>query len=116
MVFKLDDNGQIDLNNPDDWRVATERETRTKLLSWARRFQYDKDMLLLFAKFDKMIKGCSNEGERQDMAKLGWYEVLKLMGSYGTFFMDGKLVYSKEDDQRYSLLIGTDTDKDKECK
>lgn len=114
MVFKLNENGQVDLNNPDEWRVATERETRTKLLSWARQLGYEKDMLLLFAKFDKLIKNCPNEAERKDMAKLGWHETLKLMGSYGTFFMDGKLVYSKEDDQRYSLLIGTDKDKDKE--
>jgi hypothetical protein len=110
MVFKLDDNGQIDLNNPEDWKVATERETRTKLLSWARSLGYEKDMLLLWAKFDKMLKGCPNEEERKDMAKLGWHETLKLMGSYGTFLIDGKVVYSREDDQRYSLVL----DKEKE--
>jgi hypothetical protein len=110
MVFKLDEKGQLDLNNPDEWRVASEWETRKKLLSWARQLGYEKDMLLLFAKFDKMLKNCTNEDERKDMAKLGWAETLKLMGSYGTFFMDGKLVYSREDDQRYSLLI----DKNKE--
>jgi hypothetical protein len=102
-MFKLDQND--DFNNPEKWRVATERETRKKLLSWSRQLGYEKDMLLLFAKFDKLLKGCPNEGERQDMAKLGWSEVLKLMGSYGTFLVDGKVVYSKEDDQRYSLLL-----------
>src|SRR5271154_1731934 len=112
MVFKLDDNGQIDLNSPDDWRVATERETRTKLLSWARQLGYERDMLLLWAKFDKMLKGCTNPAERSDMAKLGWHETLKLMGSYGTFFMDGQVVYSKEEDQRYSLLLNTNKEKD----
>jgi hypothetical protein len=105
MVFKLDESGQIDLNNPEDWRVASERQTRHKLLSWARQLGYEKDMLILFAKFDKMLKNCTNEEERKDMAKLGWSETLRLMGSYGTFFLDGKLVYSKEDDQRFSLLI-----------
>jgi hypothetical protein len=103
MPFKLDDNGQIDANNYSD-RVASERETRNKLLSWARYFRYEQDMLILWAKFDKMLKNCTNEEERKDMAKLGWYETLKLMGSYGTFFMDGKLVYSKEDDQRFQSL------------
>jgi hypothetical protein len=109
MVFKLDENGKADWNNFSD-RVASEWETRKKLLSWARQLGYEKDMLLLFARFDKMLKNCTNEDERKDMAKLGWAETLKLMGSYGTFFMDGKLVYSREDDQRYSLLI----DKNKE--
>ena|ERR1700722_900598 len=104
MVFKLDENGKIDFNDLSD-RVASEWETRKKLLSWARQLGYEKDMLMLFAKFDKILKGCTNEDEHKDMAKLGWAETLKLMGSYGTFFMDGKLVYSKEDDQRYSLLI-----------
>lgn len=112
MPFKLDDNGKVDFNDYSD-RVASERETRNKLLSWARQLGYEKDMLLLFAKFDKMLKHCTNQEERKDMAKLGWAETLKLMGSYGTFFMDGKLVYSKEEDQRYSLLIGKEDNKSK---
>lgn len=110
MVFKLDDSGKIDFNDFSD-RIASERDTRNKLLSWARQLGYEKDMLLLFAKFDKMLKNCTNEEERKDMAKLGWHETLKLMGSYGTFFMDGKLVYSKEEDQRYSLLINPNKDR-----
>jgi hypothetical protein len=107
MPFRLDDNGKIDFNDLSD-RVASEKETRNKLLSWARQLGYEKDMLILFAKFDKMLKNCTNEEERKDMAKLGWSETLKLMGTYGTFFMDGKMVYSREEDQRYSLLINKD--------
>jgi hypothetical protein len=109
MPFKLDENGQIDFNDYSD-RVASERETRNKLLSWSRQLGYEKDMLLLFAKFDAMLKNCPNEDERKDIAKLGWAETLKLMGSYGTFLVDGQVVYSKENDQRYSLLIGTETE------
>ena len=119
MPIRLDENGQVDLNNPQDWKVATERETRHKLLSWARQLGYERDMLILWAKFDKMLKSCPNEGERQDMAKLGWHETLKLMGSYGTFLVDGQVVYSKEEDQRYSLLLNKEDgvqDKDKEYK
>jgi len=104
MPFRLNDNGQIDTTKYND-RAMSERETRHKLLSWARQLGYERDMLLLFAKFDKLLKNCTNEGERKDIAALGWAETLKLMGSYGTFFMDGKVIYSKEDDQRYSLLL-----------
>lgn len=104
MPFKLNDDGQIDFNNFND-RTMSERDTRSKLLSWARQLGYEKDMLMLFAKFDKLLKNCTNELERKDIATLGWAETLKLMGSYGTFFMDGKVIYSKEDDQRYSLLL-----------
>ena len=107
MPIRLDENGQVDFNNYSD-RVVSERETRHKLLSWARRLGYEKDMLILFAKFDKLLKSCPNEGEREDMAKLGWAETLKLMGSYGTFFVDGKVIYSREEDQRYSLLLNQD--------
>lgn len=112
MAFKLNEDGKIDTNDFSD-RVATERETRRKLLSWARQLGYEKDMLILFSKFDKMLKNCTNEEERKDMAKLGWAETLKLMGSYGTFFMDGKVVYSKEDDQRFSLLLNKEDEQDK---
>lgn len=104
MSFKLDDNGKIDLNKFSD-RVLPEQETRRRILSWARQLGYEKDMLLLFAKFDKLLKDCTNEGERKDIAALGWAETLKLMGTYGTFLVDGKVIYSKEDDQRYSLLL-----------
>lgn len=106
MVFKLNEQGQIDVNSYSD-RVASERDTRSKLLSWARQLGYEKDMLMLFAKFDNMLKNCTNEQERKDMAQLGWAETLKLMGSYGTFFVDGKVVYSREHDQRSSLLLST---------
>lgn len=112
MPFRLDDDGKIDFNDLSD-RVASERETRNKLLSWARQLGYEKDMLLLFAKFDKMLKHCTNEEERKDMAKLGWSETLKLMGSYGTFLMDGKVIYSREEDQRYSLLLNKENEQDK---
>lgn len=110
MPFKLDETGNIDVNNFSD-RIATERETRNKLLSWSRQLGYERDMLILFAKFDKMLKNCTNEEERKDMAKLGWYETLKLMGSYGTFLIDGQVVYSKEEDQRFSLVLNNEEDK-----
>lgn len=112
MPFKLNEDGTIDTNEYCD-RVASEKETRKKLLSWARQLGYEKDMLVLFAKFDGMIKNCHNEEERKDMAKLGWAETLKLMGSYGTFLVDGQVVYSKEDDQRFSLLINKEDEQDK---
>ena len=109
MAFKLNENGQIDLNNFSD-RALPEQETRRRILSWARQLGYEKDMLLLFAKFDKLLKNCTNEGERKDIAELGWAETLKLMGSYGTFFVDGKVIYSREDDQRYSLLLNKENE------
>lgn len=109
MAFKLDESGQVDLNKFSD-RVLSEQETRRRILSWARQLGYEKDMLLLFAKFDKLLKSCTNEGERKDIAALGWAETLKLMGTYGTFLVDGKVIYSREDDQRYSLLLNKENE------
>lgn len=95
MVFKLNANGTIDATDPNNLsdRVASEQETRKKFLSYARAMGFEREMLLLFAKYDKMMRTCSNDKERADIAKLGAFEVYKLLGGGGEFYVNGQLVY-----------------------
>jgi hypothetical protein len=85
---------KIDATDPNNLgnRVASERETRSRLLTHARMVGCEKDMLLLFAKFDKLMRNCTNDKEREDMRKLGAVEVYRLLGGGGELYVDGQLV------------------------
>lgn len=85
---------KIDASDPNNLsnRVLQERETRKRLLSTARQQGCERDMLLLFAKYDKLLRNCSNEKERSDIAKLGAVEMYRLLGGGGELYVDGQLV------------------------
>jgi hypothetical protein len=104
----------IDSTNPDDLsnKVTDERETRRKFLTVAHWAGRDKDMLLLFSKFDKLMHGCNDDTKKKDISKIGAIEVYKLLGECfaslrsnkalqiagldshrGELWVDGELVY-----------------------
>jgi hypothetical protein len=89
---------KIDANKAENLssKVLNERETRRRILTHARLVGMEKDMLLLFAKFDKLMRNCTNEQERVDIAKMGAYEVYRLLGGGGELYVDGQLV-AKDD-------------------
>lgn len=80
-----------DHNNVSN-KVLEERETRRRLLTHARLVGCEKDMLLLFAKYDKLLRNCTNDQERADIAKLGAVETYRLLGGGGELYIDGQLV------------------------
>jgi hypothetical protein len=107
-------NLQMDTSNPDDLsnKVTSERETRKKFLTVAKWAGRDKDMLMLFAKFDKLQRETNDEAKLKDIAKIGATEVYKLLGEcfaslknsnalvipgldshMGELWVDGELVY-----------------------
>jgi hypothetical protein len=86
----------IDLQLTD--RVANEKETRRQLLKNAKIMGCEKDMLLLFAKYDKLLRNCTDAKERKDIGKMGVLEMYCLLGKGGQLYVDGQLVY----DDKYS--------------
>jgi len=105
----------IDSTNPADVssKVTNEKETRRKLLTVAKWAGREKDMLILFAKFDKLQRECGdNEDKRKDVGKLGSIAAYKLLGEcfaslknsgainiasldshQGELWVDGELIY-----------------------
>jgi hypothetical protein len=104
----------MDSTNPDDLsnKVTSEKETRSKFLTVARWAGRDRDMLLLFAKFDKLMRSTQDEDKKKDISKVGAIEVYKLLGECfaslkasnslvipgldshsGELWVDGELVY-----------------------
>ena len=85
---------KIKLDDPQNLsnKVLPEKETRRRLLIQAKRLGFEKDMLLLMEKYDRLLRNCTNEKERADIAKLGAYEAYKLLGGGGELYIDGQLV------------------------
>lgn len=88
MSYKIDASDPANLND----KILSERETRRRLLTHARCLGFEKDMLLLFIKYDKLLKNCTNEKERSDISKLGAVETYRLLGGGGELYIDGQLV------------------------
>jgi len=86
--FKLDPNTKI--------KVEPEAKTRQKLLFDARRQGCEKEMRILFNKYDKLLRNCTNQKEREDIGKLGATEIYLLLGGGGELYINGQLVM-KED-------------------
>lgn len=104
----------IDTTNPDDVskRISNEKETRSKFLTVARWAGRERDMLVLFAKFDKLLRNCDDPAKKKDISKIGAIEVYKLLGDCfaslkssnalqipgldshkGELWVDGELIY-----------------------
>jgi hypothetical protein len=86
--FKINADDPNNLNN----KVYSEQETRKKLLNHARLVGCEKDMMLLFAKADKLMRNCTNDKEKADMGKVFCIEVYRLLGGHGELYLDGQLV------------------------
>src|SRR5579885_152962 len=84
---------KLDATNPENLsdKVLEERETRKRLLTHARLVGCERDMLLLFAKYDKLLRNCTNDQERRDIGKLGAVEVYRLLGGGGELYVDNQL-------------------------
>ena len=104
----------MDTQDPDELsnKVSSEKETRAKFLTVARWAGRERDMLVLFAKFDKLQKEANDIEKKRDIAKIGAIEVYKLLGECfaslksggalsipgldshtGELWVDGELVY-----------------------
>jgi hypothetical protein len=92
MGYKIDATDPNNISN----KVLGEQETRFRLLKHARLVGCEGDMRLLFEKYDKLLRNCTNEKERDDISKLGAYEIYRLLGGGGELYVNGNLV-AKDD-------------------
>lgn len=85
---------KIDATDPDNLsnKILSEQETRKRILTHARMNNCERDMLLLFAKYDKLLRNCTNEAERRDISKLACIEVYRLLGGGGELYVNNQLV------------------------
>jgi GTP-binding protein EngB required for normal cell division len=99
---------KIDLTNPDELssRATDEKETRRKFLQVAKWAGREKDMLVLFAKFDKLQREANTPEKVRDIAKFGATEVYKLLGEcFSSLKNSGSLVIPGLDSHRGELWV-----------
>ena len=80
-----------DVNNLGS-RIVSEKQTRQKFLNEARKMGCEKEMFLILSKYDNLLRNCTNDKERKDIAHLGCVEVYRLLGGGGELYVDGQLV------------------------
>ena len=80
-----------DINNLKS-KVVGEQETRRNMLKHARLLGCEKEMQMIFAKYDNLLRNCSDDKERADIGKLGAVEVYRLLGGGGELYINGELI------------------------
>ena len=85
----------IDLTDPNNLnqKPLDEKETRRRFLNYARSLGFEKEMLILFSKYDRLLRNAKDEKERKDIAEYGCYEIYKLLGRGGSLYVNNQLVY-----------------------
>lgn len=106
MAILLDGSGNpIDAGNPDNLndKVLDEWETRKRLLAHARLAEIDRgvtglerEMMVLFARIDKLMRVSKNDSERRDISALGCAEIYRILGGGGKLFVNNQLVFDDE--------------------
>ena len=82
-------------------KVASEKEFRQKLLNRAFMIGGEMarhDIAAIFDKFDKALKTCTSEFERQSIAKMGASEIHKYFYCAGELVVDGEQVLPADKD------------------
>lgn len=75
-------------------KIADEATTRRRILDWAKVIGCEFEARKILDKYDHLLKNCTNEEERKDMAKVGIVELHQLLDCYGGLTINGKNVIS----------------------
>lgn len=85
----------LDFEKPKN-HVYEESESRSRLMRFAKEMKCEKELALIFAKYDTLLKNCANEGERKHISILGIAEVNKLMSFKGSCVVGGVEIGSSD--------------------
>ena len=89
----LNSDGTVSDKNHQSEKVLDEKTSRQRLCNFAQERGCLKEVLIIFAKYDKLIRNCTNEKEKKDMVKLAIVEIFKCFGNNGgTLVVDGETV------------------------
>lgn len=75
--------------------IKTEKETRKQLLSWARKFGAENELLKMFSRYDDLLKGAKTDEEKAAIQAMGALEVHNFFGGQGALEVNGQTI--KED-------------------
>lgn len=78
--------------------LLPEDQTRKRILAWAKVFGCEQDVLQLMAKYDNLLRNCTNQEEHNAIATMAIIEIQTLMfgKSGGNLVLNGKEVLPGE--------------------
>jgi len=76
-------------------KVLSEKETRNKIINYAKAVGCEPELSAIFNRVDLMLKNCNNAQERAEIAKYGAIEIYHILDSYGELEVSGKIVVNK---------------------
>lgn len=94
MAIPLNADGKIDETTKIKDEILDERRFRSNILAIARERGCLREAILIFKKYDDLMRCCNNEYERKDIGKLGIIEMHKLFGG-GPLTIDGAVVFKE---------------------
>lgn len=86
--------------------TLNEKATRKKLLLDAQvRFGPEgaRQLQMMFNKYDKLLKNCQNESERQHIKKIAAADVYQALGYRGGLQVGGEIVIPDDEDDKYTI-------------
>lgn len=78
-------------------KISSEQESRKNLLSLAKKFKCEKDVKMILDKYDRALKNCTNELERQAIGTAGLAELHKFFYCKGALVVNGQEIIPAEE-------------------
>jgi hypothetical protein len=79
-------------------KIASEKDFRIAILKTAKKHGFLYDMQQIFARYDNLLKNCTNQQERKAIGIMGIAEAHKLMHCKGALIVEGQEVIPADPD------------------
>jgi hypothetical protein len=71
-------------------KIASEAEMRKGILALAKRLNFEGDVRAIFARYDNLLRGCTNQQERKAISIMGIAELHRLLHCQGELVINGE--------------------------
>lgn len=61
-------------------KIKSEKESRERLLAWARKYGAEAELMKIFARYDDLLRGAKTPEEREAIQMMGAVEVHSFFG------------------------------------
>ena len=79
-------------------KVKSEAETRKGILGLAKNLGCDVEVRKIFERYDKLLKNCTNELERQQISIMGTAELHRFLDCRGALVVNGQEIIPADPD------------------
>jgi hypothetical protein len=78
-------------------KPMNEKQSRKRLLDWAREFGAEAQLLKIFSRYDDLLKGCKTPEEKEAIQIMGNVEIHDFFGGNGALEVGGKTIREDKD-------------------